>query len=431
MKRVLHVGTVCGRAGTETVLRYLIQGLAERGVESETFFEWDLGGSEEFRALCPTHLGPQERLTEVLRAGRFDVVHAISSTPTIGILEALEETGFTGGVVVGFHLDYVVGWNRTNVNFVVTPASWWTPLLNRFTDAPVRTISNPMDTVQFSPLEADERHPGPPIIAWIGRSADKLKNVERLKQLMSLLPEGAFQFHVADGNLQSSAEEVFGSQASKVTWYGRLQHSEMPAFYRRVAASRGMVLSTSDWEGLPMCVLEAMACGCPVVVPDAWGADQLIEHGKTGFVYHRAEGPAAIAQCVQALTRPACWEQVAAAARAQAIQQFSVAAVAAKYHELFQQAHAHGKSQRRGGRWSWALRSVGFYGRRLPVGISLQRPRRAIEGLDRAVNAWREGSHEQARAELLRSLRFYPPMYLKPWRAKFLIRVLLLDRSNV
>jgi glycosyltransferase involved in cell wall biosynthesis len=43
-------------------------------------------------------------------------------------------------------------------------------------------------------------------------------------------------------------------------------------------------LLTSDREGMPNAVMEAMAAGLPCVVTDAGGNAQLVRHGSTGYV---------------------------------------------------------------------------------------------------------------------------------------------------
>ena len=45
-----------------------------------------------------------------------------------------------------------------------------------------------------------------------------------------------------------------------------------------------LMLMTSLWEGTPMCALEAMALGVPIVSTPVDGLCDLVEPGKTGFL---------------------------------------------------------------------------------------------------------------------------------------------------
>ena len=52
---------------------------------------------------------------------------------------------------------------------------------------------------------------------------------------------------------------------------------------KMVADSKAMIL-TSRWEGTPMCALEAMALGTPVVSTPSDGMKDLIENGVDGYL---------------------------------------------------------------------------------------------------------------------------------------------------
>lgn len=58
--------------------------------------------------------------------------------------------------------------------------------------------------------------------------------------------------------------------------------------YRRdvpqILRESDIVTLTSKHEGLPRCIMEAMAAGKPVVATDVRGSRDLVEHGKTGFL---------------------------------------------------------------------------------------------------------------------------------------------------
>ncbi len=46
-----------------------------------------------------------------------------------------------------------------------------------------------------------------------------------------------------------------------------------------------VVLFTSDWEGMPLTMWEAMANGVPVVAPDIGGFSEILVENNCGFIY--------------------------------------------------------------------------------------------------------------------------------------------------
>jgi glycosyltransferase involved in cell wall biosynthesis len=69
-----------------------------------------------------------------------------------------------------------------------------------------------------------------------------------------------------------------------------------------VYAAADMVLHTSDWEGCPLVVLEAMSAKLPVVAYGVGGIPEQIRVGRTGYVVARGDVDT-MAQCALALAR--------------------------------------------------------------------------------------------------------------------------------
>lgn len=61
-----------------------------------------------------------------------------------------------------------------------------------------------------------------------------------------------------------------------------------------------LMLMTSRWEGTPMCALEAMALGVPIVSTPTDGLRVLVEHGVSGFL---ADDDESLAKCVLSLVQ--------------------------------------------------------------------------------------------------------------------------------
>ena len=57
---------------------------------------------------------------------------------------------------------------------------------------------------------------------------------------------------------------------------------------------------TSDYEGTPNVIMEALACGLPVISANVGDVSEIIENGATGMILP-SNDPAVIAQSVQKL----------------------------------------------------------------------------------------------------------------------------------
>lgn len=92
---------------------------------------------------------------------------------------------------------------------------------------------------------------------------------------------------------------------------------------------------TSSLEGIPRCMMEAMAVGVPVVAYDIPGVDQLVEHGRTGLLAPHGDKTALMACCQELLDNPARARELAASARKLIEERYSAARMAREYEELF------------------------------------------------------------------------------------------------
>lgn len=73
-----------------------------------------------------------------------------------------------------------------------------------------------------------------------------------------------------------------------VIFAGSVANEDMPCFY---GASDIFVMPTLREESIPFVVLEAMACGLPVIASDVSGNKAIIEDGKEGFLFRMGDVP--------------------------------------------------------------------------------------------------------------------------------------------
>jgi glycosyltransferase involved in cell wall biosynthesis len=89
-------------------------------------------------------------------------------------------------------------------------------------------------------------------------------------------------------------------------------------------ANARFLVHTSDSEGCPNVVMEAMACGRAVIATDAGDVPSLVEDGKTGFVVPRGDEAILLARMMTLMTDHDLCRQMGEAGRAKVEQQFGL-----------------------------------------------------------------------------------------------------------
>jgi glycosyltransferase involved in cell wall biosynthesis len=99
---------------------------------------------------------------------------------------------------------------------------------------------------------------------------------------------------------------------------------------RELFANAGVLLMPLLWdEPFGLVMIEAMACGTPVIVFDRGAASELVMDGETGFLVHTTEEMVAKMDCLDGINPMLC--------RSHVEKRFSPAALAARYLEIYEQ----------------------------------------------------------------------------------------------
>jgi len=212
-------------------------------------------------------------------------------------------------------------------------------------------IPNGVDTQRYQPGESRGAlraslglEPSVPLVGFVGRlSPEKAPEVfVRAALLLRHLAPEAHCVICGDGPLRESLQ----AQVERMQLEGRVHfvglRRDMPEVYRAL----DVCVCTSNSEGMPLALMEAMASALPVVATRVGGVPDLVEHGRTGWLV----GPRDYEGAAQAIARLLAHDDerhgMGRRARERAVQHFALDESIARTAELLQRLAAHPGPQR-------------------------------------------------------------------------------------
>jgi len=185
----------------------------------------------------------------------------------------------------------------------------------------------------------------------VGR-LEALKDYPTLVRAMTRTPERARLLVLGAGQQEGRLTEL-------AEWLGLKQRVRFAGFEPNVVrwmhAADGFVLS-SRYEGLPMVLLEAGACGVPVVATDVPGTREVVVDGETGWLAPAGD-PQELAKTMMKLMRMPLDARHAMGERARrhVAEHFSLEAVLDRWERLYAELLERKNANRRIGPAAWEI----------------------------------------------------------------------------
>ncbi len=120
---------------------------------------------------------------------------------------------------------------------------------------------------------------------FVGRLSEE-KGIDVLLEAWQRLPSPIPLKIAGDGPLADRIRKASDAD-DRIQWLGRVASDEVYRLMRNAAA---LVFPSTWYEGMPITLIEALACGTPVIAFNLGAMADMVEHGKTG--YHVEPGSA-------------------------------------------------------------------------------------------------------------------------------------------
>lgn len=239
-----------------------------------------------------------------------DIVHIFSSGTTSYIISTLPPLFiakfFGRKTILHYHTGeaeaHLNDWKLTakptmnRFDKIIVPSQFLVDVFAR-SDLPAKAVFNFVETDKFI---FRERNPLRPIFLS-NRNFEahyQVSDVLRAFQLVqNTFPDAQLLiagYGSEESNLKNLAAEL---NLKNTTFLGRVENAEMPTLYDRA----DVYLNSSIVDNMPLSIIEAFACGLPVVSTDAGGIAYICEHEETALLVAKNDYEALAREAIRLL----------------------------------------------------------------------------------------------------------------------------------
>jgi glycosyltransferase involved in cell wall biosynthesis len=156
-----------------------------------------------------------------------------------------------------------------------------------YTSNSVDVIPFGIDTGMFFPAKGAKLHTDRPLTFGIVKTMEHIYGIDTsvrgFHRLLALHPGLSAKLVIAGGGTQTDSYRKLAVElgiGDRVEFRGRIPYEDVPAFLQQT----DIFLNMSRMESFGVSVLEASACGIPVVASKTGGLKGVVIEGETGFL---------------------------------------------------------------------------------------------------------------------------------------------------
>lgn len=187
---------------------------------------------------------------------------------------------------------------------LVVPSRFLQEIFRRYS-VESRIIANVVDVERFRPAMPARAYLAEAPHVVVARNLEPIYGIDLALKAAEIVAKRypGLQLSIAGSGPELAALQALSRElgmADRVRFTGRLDVDEMVRLYQQA----DLVLNPSRVDNTPNSILEALACGVPVVSTNVGGIPFLVQHGQTAWLTE-PESPQALADgMVEVLTKP-------------------------------------------------------------------------------------------------------------------------------
>ena len=204
-----------------------------------------------------------------------------------------------------------------------------------------KTIHQGMDVSKFHKDSAarerirSQQDIGEKEFVWLAvGTLTEQKDFTTLLKAVAKQPASGKVWILGKGKLRSNLEQLTSELGIKnrVQFHGSVPPNKVRGYMN---AADAFVLS-SRWEGMPLVLLEAMACELPIVSTRSGGSEELVNHGETGLLVP-TQSPNELARGMEQLmeTDEQYRHKMGHSGRERVVKHFSIESIADEWENIY------------------------------------------------------------------------------------------------